>query len=310
MADRSRHVFGWVAVGLSTAAACYWAVWGVLENFHEGWWSASTLGNLRMMLAQYLAPAIVFTAAAIVGVGWPRVGGGVHLAAACVAAWFFRGSSPKVIYPFIIGPLALMGALYWFGRVRRRRWAVVALISAPLATGVGCAVEPALRVAGRHDDGDRGARRLTGNGVDLVWAPEGPGWPDQGVTWEEARLRCRYLNDDGVSLAERPQDVWRLPTAEEAVRSMRRHDQECGGTWDPARRRASYRITPDKETPLWDTHSKVIYWWTATEAGDRESLIIAYDGKVWPRPKHAHWGYLGFRAVRDGPARRDGRPGA
>jgi hypothetical protein len=91
-----------------------------------------------------------------------------------------------------------------------------------------------------------------------------------------------------------------LPTVAEAVQSMQRHGQNCGGTWDAASGRASYERTPDKESPLWDVHSQVIDWWTATEVNDREALIIVYDGKVWPRPKRAHWGYLGFRAVKDG----------
>jgi hypothetical protein len=120
------------------------------------------------------------------------------------------------------------------------------------------------------------------------------------VTWEEARRRCRHLTADGLSLAETPRDVWRRPTAEEAIRSMSRHGRNCGGSWDAARARATYDRTPDKESPLWDVHSPVIYWWTATEVNDREALIVVSDGKVWPRPKSAHWGYLGFRAVKDG----------
>jgi hypothetical protein len=150
------------------------------------------------------------------------------------------------------------------------------------------------------DDGDRSARRVAGNGVDLIWAPEGPGWPANGLTWEEAKRRCRHLTEDGLSLAQTPQDIWRLPTLEEAVRSMHRHGRTSGGSWDSARARASYQRTPDKESPLWNIHSQVIYWWTATEANEGEAYIIVYDGQVWPRPKGARWGYLGFRAVRDG----------
>jgi hypothetical protein len=29
-----------------------------------------------------------------------------------------------------------------------------------------------------------------------------------------------------------------------------------------------------------------------------QAYIIVYNGQVYPRPKHAHWGYLGFRAVK------------
>ena len=63
---------------------------------------------------------------------------------------------------------------------------------------------------------------------------------------------------------------------------MHRYGQNCGGTWDLASRTVSYERTPDKESPLWDIHTLVIYCWTATEVKEREALIIVYDGKGWP----------------------------
>ena len=300
MVRHYQQVLGWVAVGLSTLAGCFWAFWGIIENFHEGWFYPSLVDNIGLMLRQYLLPMIVFLGAAIVALRWPWTGGGLHIAVALVTAWFFRGVSPTVVYPFIVGPLVFMGVAYWFGRPQPRRWAVVAVVALPLITLLVCGAEPAYRVCRRLDDGDLAVRRIAENGVDLVWAPAGPGWPRDGVSWDEAVRRCQYLTDDGTSLADSVQNVWRLPTAAEAVQSMHRHGQSCGGTWDAAGGRASYERTPDKESPLWDVHSKVIYWWTATEVNDRKALIIVYDGKVWPRPKQVHWGYLGFRAVRDG----------
>jgi len=299
MSQRQRNLLGWAAVELSTLVACFWAFWGVLENFHEGWYGHALWQNLAMML-HYQLMTIVFVAAALIGIRWPVVGGGVHLAAALLALWFFRAASALLQYPFIIGPLALMGVCYGFGRLQPRRRAAGIVVGLPLLTIFAFGVEPAYRVSQRKDDGDRSARRIAGNGVDLIWAPEGPGWPRDGVTWEEAQRRCRYLAADGMSLSDAPQDVWRLPTVEEAVRSMHRHGQHCGGTWDAARRRASYERRPDKESPLWDVHSLVIYWWTAIEVNEREAFIIVYDGKAWPRPKSLRMSSLVFRAVRDG----------
>jgi hypothetical protein len=119
-----RQVLGWIAVGLSTLAACYWAVWGIFENFHEGWYYPSLWRNLGLMAAQYLLFMILFVAAALTAIRWPRTGGGVHVVAGLAAAWFFRGAAPQVIYPFLVGPLVLMGTFYWFGRPQPRRWAV------------------------------------------------------------------------------------------------------------------------------------------------------------------------------------------
>jgi hypothetical protein len=298
MTQRHRRLLGWTAVALSTLAGCFWAFWGTLEWFHEGWHGSSLWQNLAM-LPHYFLMTTVFVAGALLGIRWPAVGGGTHLVAALGAVWFFWRAPVVLLGPFIVGPLVLMAGCYWLGRPQTRPAAAI-VVGLPLLTAIICGVEPAYRVSQRLDDGDRSARRIAGNGVDLIWAPEGPGWPRDGVTWDEARRICQHLTDDGMSLADAPQQVWRLPTAEEAVRSMHRQGQNCGGTWDAASRTATYEQRPDKESPLWDVHSQVIYWWTATEVNDREALIIVYDGKVWPRPKSLRMSSLAFRAVRDG----------
>lgn len=305
MVPRYRQILGWLAVGLSTLAACFWAFWGIIENFHEGWYYPSLWMNLAMMVAQYLLPMLLFVGAALVAIRWPRAGGGVHVAAALWAAWHFRGSAPVVVYVSIVGPLVLMGISYWLGRPQPRRWAVAAVVGCPLITLLICGAEPVYRVSGRWDDGNRGIRLVQGNDVQLIWAPEGPGWPNHGVTWHEALRRCRHLPADGLSLADTPQEVWRLPTVEEVVRCSCRHGRHAGGTWDAASGSARFQILPDKESPLWDVHSKIIYWWTGTEVDPDRALRISYNGHVMPLPKKVGYGYLGFRAVKE-PARTKG----
>ena len=49
-----RQIVGWIAVGLSTAITCVWAFWGIIENFHEGWYYESWLSNVGLMFVQYL----------------------------------------------------------------------------------------------------------------------------------------------------------------------------------------------------------------------------------------------------------------
>ena len=77
-----------------------------------------------------------------------------------------------------------------------------------------------------------------------------------------------------------PQDIWRLPTVDEAVRSMMLHGENAGGVWDEEAETAIYEVTPDKETPLWELHSQIIYYWTADTATEDESkaYIIVYNG--------------------------------
>jgi len=292
-----RQVVGWIAVVLSTVITCFWAFWGIIENFHEGWYYASWLSNVGLMLVQYLSPLLAFLGVTLISIAWPRIGGGLHVVLVLLAAWFFQAFAEPVILVLLV-PLIGLGALYWFGRPQPRRIALFLAAGLPLLTLVVSGLAPALRVSQRLDDGFLGARSVQGNGVDLVWAPEGPGWPLAGMNWQAAQQACQYLDQDGLALASAPQEIWRLPTVDEAVRSMARHGQNSGGLWDAAAARATYQTTPDKESPLWNVHSQVIYWWTATEVDAEYAYIIVYDGQVWPRAKSFGPGYLGFRCVK------------
>ena len=144
-------------------------------------------------------------------------------------------------------------------------------------------------------------RIVEGNGVTLAWAPRGPGWPDKGVSWKEAQRICRYLSEDGVTIMDEEQNIWRLPTVDEAVRSMMLHGENAGGIWDSVKEKAMYELTPDKETPLWDDHSKVIYYWTADTSiqDERQAYIIVYHGGIYDKRKIDCQSYLSFRAVKE-----------
>ena len=292
-----RKVAGWIAVGLSIAITCFWAFWGIIENFHEGWYFASLLSNVGLMFIQYLSPMLIFMGVALVSIHWPRLGGSLHVLFALFMVWFFQAFSNAATF-FIIIPLAILGALYWFGRPQPRRVAASLVIGLPLLTLIIFGVEPVIRISQRLSDGNLEARLVEGNGVALIWAPDGPGWPRDGGDWIEANEACRSLAADGTVLTTTAQDIWRLPTVDEAVRSMSRHGENSGGLWNVTKAQASYQTRPDKESPLWNIHSQVIYWWTATEVDEEHAYIIVYDGKVWPRAKHFGPAYLGFRCVK------------
>jgi hypothetical protein len=292
-----RQIIGWIAVGLSTAITCFWAFWGIIEDFHEGWHYPSLWANLGLMLVQYLSPMLIFMAVTLVAIQWPQYGAGLHVILALLAAWFFQAPSSPGTF-LVILPLIGLGVLHGFGRPQPRKIAVALVIGLPILTLILFGAEPALRVSQRLDDGVLQARLVQGNGVALTWAPDGPGWPREGTNWYVAQLACQNLSEDGLSVAPEPQRIWRLPTVDEAVRSMARHGQNSGGVWDAETTTAAYETPPDKESPLWNVHSQVIYWWTATEVDAERAYIIVYDGKVWPRAKDFGPAYLGFRCVR------------
>ncbi len=310
MGIQGRSILGWIAVGLITLVASCWAFWGTLENFHEGWWYPSLLENLALMLVQYLSFSLIIIMIGFVAIRWPKIGGGLLIVLSFLLGFLVLKINPLsqmslrdiFIWFLFIGLPWVVAILFLFGRPEPRKLAYLIVGGVPLLVSIVCAVEPICRISGRIDDGNREMRLVEGNGVRLIWAPAGPGWVreyNQACLWEEARRRCRFLTKDGKTLADTPQNIWRLPTVDEAVRSMTRHGHNCGGIWDKEKKRATYKIRPDKESPLWDTISGIIYWWTATEFDEKHSFVILYSGDVWIKSKQGrNIVTRGFRAVK------------
>jgi|Deesub1362A_J573_1020465.scaffolds.fasta_scaffold01003_7 hypothetical protein len=221
----------------------------------------------------------------------------------------------------------------------RRRGHYLAAIGVPLLLGLSLAARPAYRVAHRLDDGYRGERLIQGNGVALYWAPAGPGWDREGGTawneialygqehldmagkrfgldghcngageWErhcpdegemEAYNICRYLSPDGARLMAEPQGIWRMPTTDELVRSLVRGGRHAGCAWDGELGPADCQVMPDKETPLWDPKTPVIYYWASDESGPGWAFYVSYNGRVSEAHKFRGLGSLGYRCVRE-----------
>ena len=182
-------------------------------------------------------------------------------------------------------------------------------------------------VLDRVDDGDRGARLIEGNGVTLVWAPAGPGWNWKqpggwNPSWDDIALYglppvgldekpdyedrhatmadmqatglCRYLAEDGMTLMDEPQDIWRMPSTDEMVRSLVKRGENAGCAWDGEEGRVTCRVWPDKETPLWSSEQSAIYYWTGDEFDAEQAWYVSYNGwarsqpKGWGNPRHGH----------------------
>jgi len=128
-----RQITGWIAVGVSIVLTSFWAFWGIIENFHEGWYYESLLSNVGLMFVQYLSPMLIFMVIALISISWPRLGGLLHVIVALLAVWFFQAFSNAATF-VIIMPLIGIGALYWFGRPRPRKLAISLAIGLPMVT--------------------------------------------------------------------------------------------------------------------------------------------------------------------------------
>jgi hypothetical protein len=292
---KTRAVLGWLAVAIATGMSSLWAFWGIIENFHEGWYSECLGENLGMLFFQYLSPFIVFLSLSVIALRWPLYGAAAYvITALSLRLLFFNGASSAATVMILV-PMAVLATLFAFGRATPLKWAYRIVWVLPVLTLTVSAVQPLRMIIARDKEVDLRAQIVNG----LVWAPAGPGWPDRGTSWEEARSICARMSEDGTTLASRPLNLWRLPRVEETVAAMMLHRERAGGEWNPARSIATYERVPDKEAPLWNPRSKVIYWWTGTEASPTKAYMIVYNGSVWPRERTSRAGYLGFRAVKE-----------
>lgn len=299
--EKRRNIVGWIGVAITTIFSSIWAYWGSIENFHEGWYSVSIWENLFMLLFQYLLFTVIFVLLGVITLKWKIAGIVLHILLAGFCIWFFSGASFLVIGLMIVIPIIGLGLLYFFGKPEPKKWAYRSLIFIPLIIIIAVFIPMSIKVSKRINDYDFGVRIVEGNEITLIWAPRGPGWPDSGTTWHEAMDICRYLSEDGTKIMDEVQDIWRLPTVDEAVRSMLLHGENVNGIWYPDDQKAVYDKTPDKESPLWDVHSQVIYYWTCETAKDNEdrAYIIVYHGGVNSKMKIDGQSYLSFRAVKN-----------
>lgn len=344
---------GLLASGLMLVATGLWTFWGFMEMYHEGW------GQPGLYPLTYLTIAAVFTAFWLFAEALPRAGGWFIIVAGLLfTAWILsmqlgRGS-PTLLgllswFP-VTAMVVLVGGL--FVAEGRRRLQIESQGRAPAASwvrrnlrflippavflviGLGCTAVNR-HVFSREDDGDRGMRLISGDGVNLIWAPAGPGWAQseagspRNPSWNQIALYgmepvgfgekpghedrdatpeemeryglFRYLAADGMTLESEPQDIWRMPTVDEIVRSLVRDGENAGCvySWDRDRGRASCEIRPDKETPLWAPDHPFIYMWAASEHDSTRAHYVCYNGwvqrqpKSWGNPRHGH------RFVRD-----------
>jgi hypothetical protein len=347
-----RRLPGYIGAGLMILVTVAWTFWSVGEMYYEGW-GVAWYGTVA-----YLIPGAVSLVLTLLALTWPRVVGWLVIAVGIgFTAWWWGPAALKgeltlsrIIGQFpVSGTLVIIGVLFVLeGRYRRQRRAdgwtppegwlrrnllYILAVGLPLMVLIGFSAYWLPILLTRVDDGDRGSRLIEGNGVALVWAPEGPGWnwkqhwggypswnrialfgvPPMGM--EEKRGRededataadmestclCAYLSDDGLTLMDEPQGVWRMPTADEIVRSLGQHGQNAGCVWEgECGVEAQCGVTPDKETPLWAPDQEPIYYWAADEYDDRKACYVSYKG--WVRAQRKSWGNPrhGYRCVRE-----------
>ena len=131
--------------------ACFWAFWGSIENFHEGWFAPSFWQNLGMMFVQYLSPMLATMLISLVALRWPRLAVPIVVAFGIAVVWFFQAGFAATILWVV--PLLGLGVLYCYGDPQPRAWAWKSLLGLPILTALICGAYPGWRAIYRLDDG-------------------------------------------------------------------------------------------------------------------------------------------------------------
>ena len=105
----SSLVLGWVGVSASVCIGCFWAFWGSIENFHEGWFHPSLCQNLELMVVQYLSPMLVIMITSSIALLWPRTALLLFGGTAVAVTLYFRHSRAAIV--LIALPLVGLGLL-------------------------------------------------------------------------------------------------------------------------------------------------------------------------------------------------------
>jgi len=317
-----RSLPGHLAFALATLVGTVAAVTALYSFFYEGW------GQPAATAVTYLLPPVLIVGICAVAVSRPLAGGWllVVLGAGWCAWWLWRqaasnGLTESVLTTAVVmlAPVLLAGGLFLFEARHRRLLAAEGVRPSPrwwprhyrlaLVAGVpvlAVIVGPARQLPdllARHDDGLRGMRAIAGRGVALMWAPQGPGWNQRQAdgtypSWNAIASYggsgaglCGHLSEDGTALLADPVRAWRLPTADEVIRSLTRGGSNAGCTWDGRSDHAACSRPPDKETPLWAPDQAPIYLLTTDTAGDQFVLGVNYTGGITPHRRTAGVGY-------------------
>lgn len=346
MINTLKKLPGWIGTGLITFLNGIWLYWGLGEAFYEGWGVPETPWFLFLSIG---AAAILFS---LLTIRFPIIGGGIlMIAGAAFAVWWLIPGLKNGFYSLSVfferlllsGGFTLGGLLFIldakFNPPHERHKGHWVIRNLRLLISIGIPILVVLVVAAynlpivltRVDDGIRSARLIECHGVDLIWAPQGPGWnwkqdfggypswdslaffgvqplgldsskrEDQHATEEDMRRTglCAFLDEEGLILLSEPQYIWRMPTVNEVASALSFHNQNAGCVWHGQIGRLDCQLRPDKETPLWAPDEPPVYYWVADESDDENAYFVSYTGFVSDQPKD--WGNPrhGYRCVKE-----------
>ena len=156
----------------------------------------------------------------------------------------------------------------------------VSLIWAPSGPGWSEGVGPSQDEGKLLDGANLSWNAIAFYGVPPVGFGDKTGYTGRNATETDMQVMglCRYLSEDGTALLHEAQDIWRMPSTDEIVRSLVRKGENAGCSWDGVSMHAECNIQPNKDSPLWAPEASVIYYLAADEYDEDSAWYVPYTG--------------------------------
>lgn len=288
--ERKKRIVGWIFLLLISSIISFWTFWGIVESFYEGWYYETFRENIYLTISRYLLPVWIILVPGLVSIFKPRIGAILFLLLGVYIAFYFSQL-------FFFVPVILVGMASWYSTLPSRKLSLTILLGMPFLTLLVFGIGPAVRVSNRyHITLDSLTVKIPDHTI--VWSPPGPGWSIEPVDWYEADSICSHLDITGRVVMDTAMFIWHLPSIEEVVASTYWRGKPMEGAFDSIKLTTNFPETPDKEPPLWDPYSPIIYWWTSKEKDAHTAYMISFNGVIFGKEKNHKAGYYGFRAVK------------
>jgi len=136
---KTRIIIGWISISISIMLICMWAFWGIIENFHEGWYFDNFFKNIGLMFIQYLSPLIITTVLTLISIKNNKIGALLFITSGIVLSFYVSNSIISI--PFII-----LAILYWFSNLSPKKWKYILTIIIPFVVLIIFGIEPIYRL--------------------------------------------------------------------------------------------------------------------------------------------------------------------
>ncbi|MBN1452911.1 MAG: hypothetical protein JW963_17970 [Anaerolineales bacterium] len=183
----------------------------------------------------------------------------------------------------------------------------VALLWAPAGPGWSKGVGPSQEADRLIPGANLSWNDVAFYGIHPAGYGEKPNVQERNATEADMQITglCRYLSEDGSKLMAEPQNIWRMPTTDEIVRSLVRGGDNAGCVWDGQSSSADCQAQPNKDTPLWNPDASPIYYYSGEDYDEGSAWCVPYTGGglfggvIGAQPKNGGNSRHGFRCVRE-----------